>query len=1541
MVDPAINNMCDGKQIIWWVFLLIFLLPSSVNAVCPPGDLNSDCSVDIDDLAQLAERWLAEIDGLELQDFALLAKNWQLQGIPLVINEFMASNSSDSGISDPQGQFDDWLEIYNFADIALDLGGMYITDDLSDPEGYYQIPTGFSTQTTIEPYSFLVLWADQDMQDGPLHLGFRLDAGGEEIALIDTDKTTLIDHIDFGNQYADISYGRWPDAGSDWRFFTVPTPDAQNNNAYLGIVADTQFSHNRGFYDDPFNLSIICDTPGAEIYYTTDGSAPIENETNATGSTKYTAPVPINSNNCIIRAAAIKPGWMPSNIDAHTYIFNADDDIKSMPVVCLVGDEEKTFFEPDGVMAIVGGYYVDGVWQSDGVDSYNNPIQRGIEFERPVSFELIDVQKGTNLQENCGIRVHGSDYTRPRYTRGDDWWTCWVNYWPGWNSNKFSFNLWFRSDYENNRFEHPFFPFIDVDRFKSIVLRAGHNDQCTPFVKDEWARRLFLEMGRVQLTGTFASLYLNGEHKGYFNPTGRGDEEFYQEWYGTDNQFDVITQSGVRNGDSSAWNSLISYANSHDLSKTANYEYVAGKFDIPTFIDFLILEIHIGNFDWPGNNWDVHRERSDDGIFRFSVWDAEGLAEAWYFKENCENCADTAFEDFPSWSSYAGLNHYNDPICYLYRALKANAEFRRLFADHVHRHFRNDGVLTEEHLLTRWWEVLSEVSPVLPETESYPIRFVPDTFIPVREPYVLAAFEENDLFDVDFGYPVFKVNNLYQHGGYISAGDTVTITQSINSGTLYYATDGTDPRTPASMQVVAEGFTVPENAPKTVLVPSVANGGDLLADTWTGKPVYEPFDDSQWNSGTFIEDRAGGVGYEISSGYEPYISIDVEEDMHEINATCYIRIPFTVDGALLPSYSDMELKVRYDDGFIAYINGTEVHRVNLEVTPQWDSQASGGHESYGLDSFDISDHIGSLRPGDNILAIHGLNVYTTSSDFLISAELHVLDSVVEIGPVISRSAIAYAGGFNLNKSTDLKARIRSGTGKWSVLNEAVFALPEVKQNLRITEIMYHPADPNTEFIELKNIGQDTINLNLVSFTNGIDFTFGQDQIDPNEYILDPNEHLLVVENITQFQNKYGTGHKIAGQYTGALNNAGEEITLVDAVGTVIHTFDYKDSWYDITDGDGFSLTIVDPVADPNLWDDKSAWRPSAEIDGSPGYDDSKDTYKPGTIVINEILAHSNGYPNDWIELNNTTAQPVNISGWFLSDDNGDDFGYMKYRIADGTSIPANGYIVFTQDENFGLLSNDEGKIVPFALSENGETLYLRSAAGDVLTGYYEQEDFAASQAGIAFGRYKKSTGTFNFVAMSTNTPGSANAYPKVGPVVITEVMYHPDWPPNSLYGNDEYEYVELYNISSTVTANLWEYDNAQHINVPWKFTDGIDYSFPPGTSIAPGQKIVVVKNPAAFSVRYPTVPTSKIYGPYDGQLNNAGEQLQLSKPGDELDGVRYYIRVDRVSYDDELPWPPEPDGLGWSLHQKTPTLQYNNYSNDVINWQAAAPTPGM
>jgi hypothetical protein len=322
------------------------------------------------------------------------------------------------------------------------------------------------------------------------------------------------------------------------------------------------------------------------------------------------------------------------------------------------------------------------------------------------------------------------------------------------------------------------------------------------------------------------------------------------------------------------------------------------------------------------------------------------------------------------------------------------------------------------------------------------------------------------------------------------------------------------------------------------------------------------------------------------------------------------------------------------------------------------------------------------------------------------------------------------------------------------------------------------------------------------------------------------------------------------------------------------------------------------------------------------------------VMINEVLAHAHAGGPDWIELHNATDASVDIGGWFLSDSDSD---LMKYEIAAGTIIESRGYVVFYEDLNFGSL-DDPGCHVPFALSENGETLYLHAGASDAFIGYDDQEKFGASETGVALGRHRKSTGTYNFVAMSRNTPGGENAYPKVGPVVISEIMYNP------ASGNQDQEYIELLNVGSAAVT-LAEYDNEQLADVPWRLTDdgGISFDFPLGVTMAPGEHLLLVKSIDAFNVAYPAVPGGvQIFEWGSGRLDNGGEKVQLSKPGDEVEGIRYYVRVDRVNYSDgshpagQDAWPAGPDGGGESLTRKVPT----DYGNDPANWIAATPSPG-
>ncbi len=179
-----------------------------------------------------------------------------LEGV-LFINEFMADNGST--IADETGAFEDWIELYNASEDQLDLGGLYMSDDLLDPM-MWMIPDG----TTIEAGGYLLIWADSDAEDGPLHADFKLGAGGEEIALSASDGATLIDSIVFGDQAEDVSMGRIPDGGDDWQYLSMPTPEAANvanppetPELYVNELMadnDTTIADEAGEYDDWFEI---------------------------------------------------------------------------------------------------------------------------------------------------------------------------------------------------------------------------------------------------------------------------------------------------------------------------------------------------------------------------------------------------------------------------------------------------------------------------------------------------------------------------------------------------------------------------------------------------------------------------------------------------------------------------------------------------------------------------------------------------------------------------------------------------------------------------------------------------------------------------------------------------------------------------------------------------------------------------------------------------------------------------------------------------------------------------------------------------------------------------------------------------------------------------------------------------------------------------------------------------------------------------------------------------------------------------------------
>ncbi|MCF7668938.1 MAG: lamin tail domain-containing protein, partial [Verrucomicrobia bacterium] len=496
---------------------------------------------------------------------------------------------------------------------------------------------------------------------------------------------------------------------------------------------------------------------------------------------------------------------------------------------------------------------------------------------------------------------------------------------------------------------------------------------------------------------------------------------------------------------------------------------------------------------------------------------------------------------------------------------------------------------------------------------------------------------------------------------------------------------------------------------------------------------------------------------------------------------------------------------------------------------------------------------------------------------------------------------------------------------------AMLVVPDLEQPaenlLKITEIMYNPVGgEDYEFIELLNAGTNTINLEGFEFTDGIYYVFPETE-------LAPGKRIVVVRNRDAFISRYGdTGITIAeGEYSGKLANDGERLVLTDPDGYDLITIEYSDSgaWPARADGLGGSLEIIDQHGDPN---NPANWRASARYNGSPG---AAPIDAAPRVVINEVLANTDYPLEDAVELFNNSSEPVDISGWYLSDDSEN---LRKYEIPDGSIIEPNDYIVFYEYQ-----FNSNNNANPFSLNGNeGEEAILVSAdAGGNLEYFIDSLEFGLMENGVALGRYPNGIGDFApmcwitlGVEVDLNDPnftndefisggGAPNAYPIVGPVVFNEIMYHPN-------EDGTLEYVVITNITE---EEVLLFDPAHATNV-WKLANAVEFEFDPATIIPAGGKLVVsCVEPDVLREVYDIESQTPIQGPWNGRLDNSGETIELRRSAapvvmDDGSGFVPYILVERISYKPVSPWPIEADGLGPSLKRIDPTL----YGNDPSNW---------
>jgi len=470
------------------------------------------------------------------------------------------------------------------------------------------------------------------------------------------------------------------------------------------------------------------------------------------------------------------------------------------------------------------------------------------------------------------------------------------------------------------------------------------------------------------------------------------------------------------------------------------------------------------------------------------------------------------------------------------------------------------------------------------------------------------------------------------------------------------------------------------------------------------------------------------------------------------------------------------------------------------------------------------------------------------------------------------------------------------------------------QSLVISEIQYHPLDGLTpgstniidgdefEFLEIRNAGATPYDLNGCSVSGGITFTFS------GTTTLNPGESTVIAENSIYFAYRYPWVTGIAGQYSGKLSNGGEALVLKNSSGVQLFAVTYDDAngWPEEADGHGRSLMLSNPAGDPN---DPANWCASAELHGSPT---ATGTCQFTDIVINEVLAHSDPPLEDAVELYNLSGSPIDLNGWYLSDDL---IQPKKYRIT-GSVIGTEAYTVFYEyqfNENPPADTNN----TPFALSSLGDELVLSAPFPDSQRlRLVDSINFGATVTDVSLGRFPNGSGAFEPLAsltFGTTNPatveifrsgtGAYNSAPRTSPIVINEIMYHP-----TQDNEEQLEYIELLNVSDTT------YDISGWV------LDGVNYTNPPGTFMVPGEFLVICADQTEI---FNTYGITNTLGNWPGRLQNGGERITLQTDEGAV--------IDSVRYNDKEPWPAAADGYGPSLERIRATDQGDSY----MNWQAS------
>jgi hypothetical protein len=437
----------------------------------------------------------------------------------IVINELMTSNAGV--VQDEDGDTPDWIELYNNSSNPVNLQRWTITDDSLETDKW-EFPAA-----TLQPGEYLLIFAsDKNRTTGPyLHTSFRLGAGRESVFLYNS-QGQLVDEYIATCIPSGFSFGHLPDGAGNKTHLTIPSPGKSNNQSTTASIRSGKdsltFSHPGGFYTQAFNLQLSTGSPQSRVYYTLDGSVPDEN------ALLYSGPISIQSRrgdknvfsdietvsdwipprgevfkSTVVRAVAYIDACPASPVITYTYFVDEQMGRRyTFPILSLATDRSDFFGKKKGI-------YVSG--DNDGRGE--NFFRSGKEWERAIYLEFFDHNGRRVFGQGMGARIHGRGSRQ--------------------NPQK-SLRIYAREEYGLDRLKYRIFPELNVEEFKTFILRTPDADFSQTLFKDELIQTLIRPLD-LDLQATHpAVLFINGEYWGIHNIRERFDKHYFASHYGVD-----------------------------------------------------------------------------------------------------------------------------------------------------------------------------------------------------------------------------------------------------------------------------------------------------------------------------------------------------------------------------------------------------------------------------------------------------------------------------------------------------------------------------------------------------------------------------------------------------------------------------------------------------------------------------------------------------------------------------------------------------------------------------------------------------------------------------------------------------------------------------------------------------------------------------------------------------------------------------------------------------------------------------------------------